>query len=50
MVMNAAIQFVHEQLTGKKKHPKFKAGDNVTVTIKLLKAEKNVFKALKVMY
>jgi large subunit ribosomal protein L19 len=40
MVMNAAIQFVHEQLTGKKKHPKFKAGDNVTVNYKITEGGK----------
>jgi large subunit ribosomal protein L19 len=40
MVMNAAIQFVHEQLTSKKKHPKFKAGDNVTVNYKIIEGGK----------
>ena len=40
MVMNAAIQFVHEQLTNKKKHPKFKAGDNVTVNYKITEGGK----------
>ena len=33
--MNAAVQFVHEQLTGKKDFPKFKAGDNVSVNYKI---------------
>lgn len=38
--MNAAIQFVHEQLTAKKQHPKFKAGDNVTVNYKIIEGGK----------
>src|SRR6201992_1007203 len=29
--MNAAVQFVHEQLTGKKEFPSFKEGHNITV-------------------
>src|SRR4029078_1112055 len=40
MVMNAAVQFVHEQLTPKKQHPKFKAGDNVTVNYKIIEGGK----------
>jgi large subunit ribosomal protein L19 len=38
--MNAAVQFVHEQLTVKKEHPKFKAGDNVTVNYKIIEGGK----------
>jgi large subunit ribosomal protein L19 len=38
--MNAAVQFVHEQLTVKKEHPKFKAGDNVTVNYKIVEGGK----------
>ena len=38
--MNAAIAFVHEQLTGKKEFPKFKAGDNITVNYKILEGNK----------
>src|SRR5437868_5885529 len=38
--MNAAVQFVHEQLTGKKDYPKFKAGDNVTVNYKIVEGGK----------
>ncbi len=38
--MNAAVQFVHEQLTGKKEYPKFKAGDNVTVNYKIVEGGK----------
>ena len=30
-VMNAAVAYVHEQLTGKKDFPKYKAGEKVTV-------------------
>ncbi len=39
-VMNAAVQFVHEQLTGKKEFPKFKAGDNVSVNYKIIEGGK----------
>lgn len=38
--MNAAVQFVHEQLTAKKEYPKFKAGDNVTVNYKIVEGGK----------
>lgn len=38
--MNAAIQYVHEQLTGKKELPKFKAGDNITVNYKIVEGGK----------
>jgi large subunit ribosomal protein L19 len=38
--MNAAAQYVHEQLTGKKDLPKFKAGDNVTVNYKIVEGGK----------
>lgn len=38
--MNAAVQFVHEQLTAKKAFPKFKAGDNVTVNYKIVEGGK----------
>lgn len=38
--MNSAVQFVHEQLTNKKQHPKFKAGDNVTVNYKIVEGGK----------
>lgn len=38
--MNAAVQFVHEQLTGKKEFPKFKAGDNITVNYKIIEGGK----------
>ena len=38
--MQAAVQFVHEQLTVKKELPKFKAGDNVTVNYKIVEGGK----------
>ncbi len=38
--MNAAVQFVHDQLTAKKEYPKFKAGDNVTVKYKIIEGGK----------
>lgn len=38
--MNAAVAYVHEQLTGKKDFPSFKAGDNVTVNYKIIEGNK----------
>jgi len=38
--MNAAVQFVHDQLTAQKNHPKFKAGDNITVNYKIVEGGK----------
>src|SRR6476469_4503417 len=38
--MNAAVAFVHEQLTGKKDFPAFKAGDNITVNYKIIEGNK----------
>jgi large subunit ribosomal protein L19 len=38
--MNAAVQFIHEQLTEKKEFPKFKAGDNITVNYKIVEGGK----------
>lgn len=38
--MNAAVQFVHEQLTGQKEFPAFKAGDNITVNYKIIEGGK----------
>ena len=40
LAMNAAVQFVHEQLTSRKEFPKFKAGDNVTVNYKIIEGGK----------
>lgn len=39
-VMNAAVKFVHEQLTAKKEFPKFKSGDNITVNYKIIEGGK----------
>ena len=40
VAMNPAVQFVHDQLTGQKEFPKFKAGDNVTVNYKIIEGGK----------
>lgn len=42
-----AIAFVHEQLTGKKEFPKFKAGDNVTVNYKIIEGNKERIQSFK---
>jgi len=42
-----AINFVHEQLTGKKTYPKFKAGDNVTVNYKIVEGNKERIQSFK---
>ncbi|PUZ27944.1 50S ribosomal protein L19 [Chitinophaga parva] len=42
-----AINFVHEQLTAKKQHPKFKAGDNVTVNYKIVEGSKERIQSFK---
>jgi large subunit ribosomal protein L19 len=38
--MNAAVQFVHDQLTSQKEYPNFKAGDNITVNYKIVEGGK----------
>jgi large subunit ribosomal protein L19 len=38
--MNAAVSFIHEQLSNKKELPKFKAGDNITVNYKIIEGNK----------
>ena len=40
--MQAAVQFVQEQLTQakSKEHPKFKSGDNITVNYKIIEGNK----------
>lgn len=38
--MNSAVKFIHDQLTAQKQHPKFKAGDNVTVNYKIVEGGK----------
>ena len=44
---SAAIAFVHEQLTGKKEYPKFKAGDNVTVNYRIIEGNKERIQSFK---
>ncbi len=44
---SAAIAFVHEQLTGKKEYPKFKAGDNITVNYKIIEGNKERIQSFK---
>ena len=45
--MNSAVQYVHEQLTGKKQFPKFKAGDNITVNYKIIEGNKERIQSFK---
>jgi len=45
-IMNA-IEYVHEQLTGKKEFPKFKAGDNITVNYKIIEGNKERIQSFK---
>jgi large subunit ribosomal protein L19 len=42
-----AIAYVHEQLTGKKDFPKFKAGDNITVNYKIVEGSKERIQSFK---
>jgi len=42
-----AINFVHEQMTGKKEFPAFKAGDNITVNYKILEGNKERIQSFK---
>ena len=42
-----AIQYVHEQLTGKKELPSFKAGDNITVNYKIVEGNKERIQSFK---
>lgn len=42
-----AIAFVHEQLSGKKEFPKFKAGDNITVNYKIIEGNKERIQSFK---
>jgi len=45
--MNAAIAFVHEQLSPKKEFPAFKPGDNVTVNYKIIEGNKERIQSFK---
>jgi len=42
-----AVAFIHEQLTGKKEYPKFKAGDNITVNYKITEGNKDRIQSFK---
>ncbi|MBC7946400.1 MAG: 50S ribosomal protein L19 [Chitinophagaceae bacterium] len=42
-----AITYVHEQMSGKKDFPKFKAGDNVTVNYKIIEGNKERIQSFK---
>lgn len=42
-----ALVFIHEQMTGKKEFPKFKAGDNVTVNYKIVEGNKERIQSFK---
>jgi large subunit ribosomal protein L19 len=43
----SAIAYVHEQLSGKKDLPKFKAGDNITVNYKIIEGSKERIQSFK---
>jgi len=45
-VMNP-IEYVHEQLTGKKDFPAFKPGDNITVNYKIIEGNKERIQSFK---
>ncbi|MBI1342871.1 MAG: 50S ribosomal protein L19 [Terrimonas sp.] len=42
-----AVNYVHEQLTGTKEFPKFKAGDNITVNYKIVEGNKERIQSFK---
>lgn len=42
-----AVEFVHEQMSGKKEFPKFKAGDNVTVNYRIIEGAKERIQSFK---
>jgi large subunit ribosomal protein L19 len=42
-----ALQYVHEQLTGKKEFPEFKPGDNITVNYKIIEGNKERIQSFK---
>ncbi len=42
-----AIKYVHEQLSGKKGFPSFKAGDNITVNYKIVEGNKERIQSFK---
>jgi len=42
-----AIEYIHEQMTGKKEFPAFKPGDNVTVHYKIIEGNKERIQSFK---
>jgi large subunit ribosomal protein L19 len=42
-----AIAYIHEQLTGKKEYPAFKAGDNITVNYRIIEGNKERIQSFK---
>lgn len=42
-----ALAFIHEQLTANKEHPKFKAGDNITVNYRIIEGAKERIQSFK---
>jgi|SRR5690606_5320927 len=45
--MEAAIAFIHEQLTTQKQFPDFKAGDNITVNYRIIEGTKERIQSFK---
>ena len=43
----SALQYIHEQLTGKKDFPDFKPGDNITVNYKIIEGNKERIQSFK---
>ena len=43
----SALEYVHEQLTGKKEFPEFKPGDNITVNYKIIEGNKGRIQSFK---
>src|SRR5437762_8840745 len=43
----SALQYVHEQLTGKKDFPNFRPGDNITVNYKIIEGNKERIQSFK---
>ncbi len=42
-----AVAYVHDQLTGKRDYPPFKAGDNITVNYKIIEGNKERIQSFK---
>jgi len=43
----SALEYVHEQLTGKRDFPDFKPGDNITVNYKIIEGNKERIQSFK---